>query len=152
MKPGDTDVVVIGSGVSGQVAAHDLAVAGRSVIVVDRREFGGTCALRGCEPKKTLYAGAAAVERALQQEGHGPSGEKPLDWGALMAFKRTFTSTATAGIESYLRDAGAELMHGTARFTDPDTLDVDGRALRPGNSSSPPGPVRSRSASRARSS
>ena len=44
----DFDVIVIGTGVTGQTVAGELA-AGRRVAIVDRREYGGTCALRGCE-------------------------------------------------------------------------------------------------------
>jgi glutathione reductase (NADPH) len=129
----EPDVLVIGSGVSGQTAAAELAEAGRSVLIVDRREFGGTCSLRGCEPKKTLFLGAEAVERVRRQEGHGPAGDVRLDWRDLVAFKRTFTSAATPRIEAYLRDAGVVTTHATARFTGPDSLEVDGVEYRPGH-------------------
>jgi glutathione reductase (NADPH) len=50
-----------------------------------------------------------------------------------MRFKRTFTAAATPRIEAYLRDAGARMVHGTARFTGPAQVDVDGREYRPGH-------------------
>ncbi|HVA34241.1 MAG TPA: FAD-dependent oxidoreductase, partial [Candidatus Baltobacteraceae bacterium] len=56
------DAVVIGSGSAGTAAAMRLRKAGRTVAVVDDRPFGGTCALRGCDPKKVLVAAAAAVD------------------------------------------------------------------------------------------
>lgn len=124
----DFDVIVIGTGVTGQTLSAELAAAGRRVAVVDRREYGGTCALRGCEPKKVLVSAAEVVERARAQEGNGPAGEVRLDWPALIAFKRTFTDPASQGIESYLKDAGVEALHGQARFTGPASLTVDGAA------------------------
>lgn len=120
------DVIVIGTGVSGQTAAEELASAGRSVAAVDKREFGGTCALRGCEPKKVLWAAAEAVERADQQVGTGPTGTMTLDWPSLIAFKRLFTDPASARIEKVLTASGVTAIHGIARFVDEQTIDVDG--------------------------
>jgi glutathione reductase (NADPH) len=120
----DYDVIVIGTGVTGQTAAAELAAAGLRVAVVDRREYGGTCALRGCEPKKVLVTAAEVVERARAQQGNGPAGEVSLDWPALSAFKRQFTDPAPQSIEAYLEDAGVEALHGEALFTGPASLRV----------------------------
>jgi glutathione reductase (NADPH) len=48
------DLVIIGSGTAAQVASSRVRAAGWSVALVDHRPFGGTCALRGCDPKKML--------------------------------------------------------------------------------------------------
>ncbi len=125
----DYDVIVIGTGVAGQTVAEELATAGKRVLVIDRREFGGTCALRGCEPKKALYAVAEAAERARAQSGNGLIGEVSVDWAQLIDFKRTFTDSASASIEGAITGMGAEALHGTARFRDADTIEVDGRPL-----------------------
>lgn len=122
----DFDVIVVGTGVAGQTAAGELASAGKRVAVVDKREFGGTCALRGCEPKKVLYAAAEAVERAHGQAASGVSGTVSVDWPALIAFKRTFTDAMSPRIEKTLVDGGATALHGNARFTSPDTIEVNG--------------------------
>jgi glutathione reductase (NADPH) len=122
----DFDVIVIGTGVAGQTAAEELARGGKRVAIVDRREYGGTCTLRGCEPKKVLVTAAEVVERASAQQGHGPAGDLRLDWPALIAFKRSFTDSAPQGIEAYLKDVGVETLRGEARFTGPTSLEVDG--------------------------
>ena len=44
------DLIVVGTGVAGRTAAEDAAAAGLSTALADSRPFGGTCALRGCEP------------------------------------------------------------------------------------------------------
>ena len=120
------DVIVIGTGVAGQTAAGELSMAGKKVAVVDKREFGGTCALRGCEPKKVLYAAAEVVERANGQAERGVSGTVTVDWPSLIAFKRTFTDPMSPMIEKGLIDGGATAIHGNARFVSPGTIDVDG--------------------------
>ena len=52
------DLIAIGSGTAASVASARVSAAGRSVAVVDHLPFGGTCALRGCDPKKMLITGA----------------------------------------------------------------------------------------------
>ncbi len=127
------DVIVIGTGVSGQTAAGELAAAGKRVAVIDRRPFGGTCTLRGCEPKKVLYSAAEVAERARAHTGSGIEGRITVDWPSLIAFKRTFTDPASARIEGVLTAAGATAVHGVARFTAPDAVDVDGTAYAADN-------------------
>ena len=65
--------------------------AGRSVAVIDHRPFGGTCALRGCDPKKMLVSGAEAVDFARRMHQRGVAGELHIEWKELVAFKRSFT-------------------------------------------------------------
>jgi glutathione reductase (NADPH) len=57
------DLVVIGTGTAAMVAAMQVRAAGWRVAVIDFRPFGGTCALRGCDPKKLLIGGAEATDR-----------------------------------------------------------------------------------------
>ena len=123
------DVVVVGTGVTGQSAAYDCAKAGLCTAIVDRRDYGGTCALRGCDPKRVLLGAADAVDAVRRLEGNGPSGDERIDWAALQRFKRTFTDPAPQQIESGLVAAGVATLHGTARFTAPGRLEVDGEAV-----------------------
>ena len=120
----DFDAIIIGTGAAGQTVAAELARAGRQVAIVDEREYGGTCALRGCEPKKVLVQAAEVVERAAAQQGNGVAGELRLDWPALIAFKRTFTGSTPQGVEDYLKGMGVETLHGRARFTGPASVAV----------------------------
>src|SRR5213595_1328121 len=86
------DLAVIGSGTAAMVAAMRVRGAGWSVAVADFRPFGGTCALRGCDPKKMLIGGAEAADHAWRMYGRGVEGDTRLDWAGLMAFKRSFTA------------------------------------------------------------
>ena len=85
--------------------------------MIDKQPFGGTCALRGCDPKKVLVGAAAAIDAAHGLEGKGlrPAG-LAIDWAELMTFKRTFTEPYSAHREAGLVGAGIEVIHGEARF------------------------------------
>ena len=122
------DLIIVGTGVAGRTAAEEAAKAGLRTAIVDCRAFGGTCALRGCEPKKVLAAAAEVPLRQRGQRGHGVIGEARLDWSELIAFKRRFTDDLPAAFERGMRDAGQTTVHGIARFTSPDMLDIEGVA------------------------
>ena len=65
------DLVVIGSGTAAMGAAIRVRAAGWRAAVVDFRPYGGTCALRGCDPKKMLVGGAEAIDHARQMACKG---------------------------------------------------------------------------------
>jgi len=119
------DLVVIGTGAAGASAATECRSAGWNVAIVDSRPFGGTCALRGCDPKKVLVGAAEVVARARQMAGKGITSEDiRIDWPALMRFKRTFTEPVPADREQQFLEAGIAVFHGRARFTDKTTIQV----------------------------
>ncbi len=120
------DLIVIGAGMAGINAAKKCSKAGWSVAIVDELPYGGTCALRGCDPKKMLRAGAEAVEAARRLEGKGITGETRIDWPALMKHKESFTDPVPESMESGLKEAGVRTLHGRARFTAEDRLVIDG--------------------------
>ncbi|OAF12419.1 pyridine nucleotide-disulfide oxidoreductase [Bradyrhizobium centrolobii] len=124
------DLIVIGSGTAAQVAASRVRKAGRSVAVIDHRPFGGTCALRGCDPKKMLVSGAEAVDFARRMRDHGVSGDLHIDWKDLIAFKRTFTDPVPRKREENFESQGIDAFHGLARFTGPDRVAVGDHTLR----------------------
>ena len=124
------DVIVIGTGTAAQVASGRIRRAGRSVAVIDHRPFGGTCALRGCDPKKVLVGGTEAVDGARRMHGRGVSGELRIEWKELIAFKRTFTDPVPNKRAQSFSERGIDAFHGLARFTGADTIEVEGRALK----------------------
>jgi glutathione reductase (NADPH) len=118
------DLVVVGTGVTSAVATR-CREAGWSVAVVDRRPFGGTCALRGCVPKKILVGAAEAVNGARDMAGKGvPAGALTIDWPELMRFKRSLVDPTTERVEQAWARMGVEQFHGLARFVGPTTLAV----------------------------
>lgn len=118
------DLVVVGTGVTSAVASR-CREAGWTVAVVDRRPFGGTCALRGCVPKKILVSAAEAVHAARDLADTGvPAGGLTIDWGPLLRFKRSLVGPTTERTEQAWARIGVEQFHGRARFVGPTTLTV----------------------------
>ncbi|KPU63198.1 hypothetical protein EP1X_05370 [Thermococcus sp. EP1] len=123
------DVVVIGTGVAGSSAVYKFARAGLSVAIVDERSFGGTCALRGCDPKKILIGGAELVDWAERMKDKGIEGKVYINWKKLMAFKGEWTKGFPERIERAFKKAGVETIHGSARFIDKDRIEVNGEVI-----------------------
>jgi glutathione reductase (NADPH) len=123
------DLIVIGSGTAAQVASHRMASAGWKVAVIDHRPFGGTCALRGCDPKKMLVTGAQVMDDVSRMSGRGiVAKDARISWRDLMAFKRSFTRPIPAKQEQRYREKGIDTLHATARFVGPNAIEIDGEA------------------------
>jgi glutathione reductase (NADPH) len=118
------DLVVIGTGEAGAAAATRCRAAGWKVAIVDSRPFGGTCGLRGCDPKKVLVGAAEIIDRRRRMQGRGVSGELQIDWAELIRFKDTFTDPFPRQREGGLVQAGIETFHGRARFRDGRSIQV----------------------------
>lgn len=123
------DLIAIGSGTAAQVAIARARKRGWRVAVIDHRPFGGTCALRGCDPKKMLVSAEEAVDAARRMAGRGILGDLRIDWAELMAFKRSFTDPIPDKQESHYSDLGVDAYHGIARFISANKIVVDGREL-----------------------
>jgi glutathione reductase (NADPH) len=124
------DLVCIGTGSAASTIASRLRAAGWSVGVVDKRPFGGTCGLRGCDPKKVLVGAADVVDWARRMKAKGVGAQElSIQWPELMQFKRTFTDTAPQAKENIFRKAGIVSFHGPARFTGSNTLAVNSEIL-----------------------
>src|SRR6266403_2068109 len=116
------DLVVVGTGVTSAVASR-CREAGWTVAVIDSRPFGGTCALRGCVPKKILVGAAEAVQAARDLAGHGVRADGvTLAWPELMRFKRSMVDPTPQRTEQAWAKIGVEQFHGRTRFVGPTTL------------------------------
>jgi len=124
------DLIVIGAGTGGNGVARMAASAGWKVASVDNQPFGGTCALRGCDPKKMLIAVSEGVEWAHAMNGKGLEASVSVNWPDMIAFKRTFTDAMPPRIEAGLEKAGITTLHGTARFTGADTVEIGENTYR----------------------
>ena len=119
------DLIAIGTGSAGASAAYECRSAGWEVATIDSRPFGGTCALRGCDPKKVLVGAAELIDWQNRMAGKGIASKGiEIDWSELMRFKRTFTEPVPkSGEQGYAR-AGIAAFHGRARFVDETTVKV----------------------------
>jgi glutathione reductase (NADPH) len=118
------DLVVIGTGEAGSTVALRCRAEGKQVAIVDSRPFGGTCGLRGCDPKKVLMGAAEIVDRRSRMVGRGIAGNIRIDWSELIRFKATFTDPFPKQREDGFLEAGIESFHGRARFVDERSVQV----------------------------
>lgn len=123
------DLVIIGTGTAAMVAAMRVRDAGWNVAVIDEKPYGGTCALRGCDPKKMLIAGAEVIDGFNRMEAKGVTGSVGIDWPELITFKRSFTDPVPEKNESRYAAKGIAMYHGEASFTGPSSLSVAGTEL-----------------------
>ncbi len=128
-----TDILVIGSGTSAHYCAHGLRAAGKSVLVAEEREFGGTCALRGCQPKKYLVANAEAIAMGSHLVGKGIASAPSCDWPSLQRLKNEFVDGIPEGTVAGFEKAGIGIVRGHARFVAPDCVQVGEQRIRAGH-------------------
>ncbi len=127
----DFDAAIIGSGSAGTNAAITLSKRGLKVAVIDERPFGGTCALRGCDPKKVLVAAARTIDEAARYADLGIFTQRPaLNWSNLMRFKSTFTDPVPANRLKAYEEADVVAIRGQAYFADEHTLIVGDDRVR----------------------
>lgn len=119
------NLIVIGSGAAGGYAAGLCKKQGLHVAVIDELPFGGTCPLRGCDPKKMLRRGAEIIDAASSFEGKGISrGNLRINWTDLINYKRTWTVPFPKRYEKSLKERGIHLFSGKAFFTSQRTVQV----------------------------
>ncbi|WP_207953645.1 dihydrolipoyl dehydrogenase family protein [Vreelandella lionensis] len=123
------DLVAIGTGTAAKIVVMRAQVANWRVAILDSRPFGGTCALRGCDPKKMMIQGAKALDHAHRMQGKGVEGEVRIDWAELLRFKREFTDPVPEKHQAMFSDKGIDTYHGQARFTGPNRLEVEDQVL-----------------------
>ncbi len=123
------DLVVIGTGDAGFTVASECREAGWKVAIVDKRPFGGTCALRGCNPKKAMAATAEIAHRFRARKGSGIEGELSLQWHDMVGFSRSLTEPLVTRAENMCREKGIDAFHGVCEFTGRNSLLAAGNLL-----------------------
>ncbi|HZI71811.1 MAG TPA: FAD-dependent oxidoreductase, partial [Nitrososphaeraceae archaeon] len=121
------DLIVIGTGTAASTTASECSSAGWSVAIIDSLPFGGTCALRGCDPKKILVEAAKIIDSNQRHENKGIIGSAGvhIKWSDLIHFKRTFTDPFPKYREDGYINSGIVPFHGHARFIGPTTVKID---------------------------
>ncbi len=125
------DLVVIGGGTAGLVAAVIATGVGARVILIERERTGGDCLWTGCVPSKSLLAAADLAHRMRTAGAVGLEPVEPrIDFARVMAH----VHATRCAIEPHdsperLRRDGVEVVHGAARFVAPGRVEVDGRVI-----------------------
>jgi dihydrolipoamide dehydrogenase len=122
----DFDVIIIGTGSGGGVAAHELHRKGMKVAVVEQEKIGGECPNYGCIPTKALLQAAETVDTIQRAEHFGITVGKPtVNYPALKAWKdKAVWNTGTHAGEQNYREDGLTVLKGHAHFIDPWTVSV----------------------------
>ena len=125
------DVVVIGAGPGGYVAAIRAAQLGAKVAVVDSRELaGGTCLNVGCIPTKALVHSAWLLDHFKKAETFGVMASNvELDFGKAARNKNKVVEGLTRGVGGLIKANGIDFLHGTARFVDANTVSIEGDSV-----------------------
>jgi pyruvate/2-oxoglutarate dehydrogenase complex dihydrolipoamide dehydrogenase (E3) component len=121
------DAIIIGTGQAGPSLAARFSTAGKTVAIIERNKFGGTCVNTGCIPTKTMVASAYAahVARRGAEYGFSVSGDVRVDMKRVKARKDEISARSNKGVEEWLRGLNnCTVIQGHARFQSPRTIAV----------------------------
>jgi dihydrolipoamide dehydrogenase len=122
----DADIVLIGAGPGGYVAAIRAAQLGAKTIVVEKEFLGGTCLNWGCIPSKAMIASAEMLQKVKHAKDFGVNvaGEVTYDFGAIMKRKDKIVTTLRGGVGMLFKKNKIEHVEGFAKFVDANTIEV----------------------------
>ena len=131
---GRYNLVVVGAGTAGLVAAAGAAGLGARVALVERHLMGGDCLNVGCVPSKAIIRSAHAAHdiRTAGRFGVRAGGEVEVDFAAVMERMRRIRSgiSSNDAAKRFTEHYGTDIYFGAARFTGRDAVEVDGTTLR----------------------
>lgn len=130
----NVEVAIIGVGTAGQSAAREVAKVTDQFVVIDDKMRGTTCAFAGCMPSKVLIQVADDYHHRHVLKRQGIKGAEKLEveekGAKLMAYVRKLRDGFVAGDRKGMKRLGEHLISGTARFLEPQLLEVDGEHIR----------------------
>ncbi|HOB06261.1 MAG TPA: dihydrolipoyl dehydrogenase [Propionibacteriaceae bacterium] len=123
----DYDVIVIGGGPGGYIAAERLGHAGKKVLLAEKEFVGGTCLNVGCIPTKSLLNSAKLYSHALHSEQFGVSVQgASYDWVKVQAWKEQVVSTLVGGVTTMLKKLKVEIVPEFATLVSAGVVEVGG--------------------------
>ena len=127
MGPIKTDIVVVGAGPGGYVAAFSAADKGKKVILVEReKRLGGVCLNAGCIPSKALLHATKLIREAHESQARGISFSAPkIQLEKLRAWKDSVLAKLAQGLSGLSQKRGVEVLRGRGHFEDSQTLRVE---------------------------
>jgi dihydrolipoamide dehydrogenase len=124
----EVDLLVLGAGPGGYTAAFRAADLGREVSLIERWDtLGGVCLNVGCIPSKALLHAAAVIEEAAHMSDHGiVFGTPKIELDKLRGWKENVVGRLTKGLDTIAKQRKVKVLRGTAKFTGPHTIKLDG--------------------------
>ena len=119
-----TDLLVIGAGPGGYVAAIRAGQLGLDVTLVEKDEYGGACLNRGCIPSKALITATSLKHDAANAEEMGIHANPAVDMTQMMSWKDDVVDNLTGGVEKLCKANGVNLIEGTAEFSDENSVRI----------------------------
>jgi dihydrolipoamide dehydrogenase len=121
------DVLILGGGPGGYVAALRAAQLGAKTALVEKDRLGGTCLVRGCIPTKALLQSSELYTLAKDGAPFGDIADKiAFDWSAAQKRKTAVVDQLVKGVEGLLKAGGVTVIRGSARLGGEGTVDVAG--------------------------
>jgi dihydrolipoamide dehydrogenase len=120
-----TEVLVIGAGPGGYVAAIRAAQRDLDVTLVERDAYGGVCLNRGCIPSKAYITATGVAHDAANAEEMGVYADPAVDLATMREWKEGVVDRLTGGVEKLCKANGVSLLEGTAKFVDEGSVRVE---------------------------
>ncbi len=131
MSEHNFDILIIGSGPGGYVAAERAGARGKSVLLIEKAHLGGVCLNDGCIPTKTLLHSAKVFYQSRHSELFGVvESESRYDLTKAMQWKEQVVSNVRRGVEYLMKRHHVTVVYGEAKLVNPNTIDVGGTKYR----------------------
>jgi len=125
------DLIVIGAGPGGYIAAERAGAKGKKVLLIEKSNLGGVCLNEGCIPSKTLLHSAKLFVQACNSQAYGVTVENPqFNLADAMSHKGEVIQKLRAGVAYQIKQNRVELLHGQARFANRNTVQVNGKRFQ----------------------
>jgi len=129
----ETDLIIIGAGPAGYVAAIRAGQTGLKTVLIEKERTGGMCLNWGCIPTKALLESAKRLESAKHAADFGVGGIEPdrlvFDWATARNRSAAIVKKLTRGVDFLLKKNGVDVVSGEARFTDDHTVTAASRSF-----------------------
>ena len=121
------DLIIVGAGPGGYIAAERAGAAGKTVLLIEKAHLGGVCSNEGCIPTKSLLNAAKQYVHGIEAGKFGVHFDNPrFDLTEAMAWKQEVIETLRKGIAFLMKKHKVEVVNGEAQFPDRQTVSVNG--------------------------
>lgn len=129
----DYDLIIIGAGPAGYVAAIRAGQLGLKTAIVEKQHIGGMCLNWGCIPSKAILESAKVFDKTKQLSEFGIDGVEmenvSFNWDTVKKRSKKITKKLTAGVNFLLKKNGIEVINGTAKIGSDNSVYVDGKKI-----------------------